>query len=84
MKPTRAGAFPAPPNEFPAHAKKFPAPAEKIPCPDREDICEVAFNALELRRELTPGSAGLAGNSKNSLPNSLPQGIHRPPTALSH
>src|ERR1700719_1196420 len=51
---------------------------KKFPAPTAEDICEVAFNALELQRELTPGSAGLAGNLKNSLPNSLPQGIHRP------
>src|ERR1700730_12162736 len=51
---------------------------KKFPAPTGEDICEVAFNALELQRELTPGSAGLAGNLKKSLPNSLPQGIHRP------
>jgi hypothetical protein len=51
---------------------------KKFPAPTGEDICEVAFNALELQRELTPGSAGLAGNSKKSLPNSLHQGIHRP------
>jgi hypothetical protein len=57
---------------------------KKFPALTGEDICEVAFNALELQRELTPSSAGLAGNLKKSLPNSLPQGIHRPPArALS-
>src|ERR1700730_12339393 len=52
---------------------------KKFPAPTAEDVCEVAFNALELQRELTPSSTGSAGNLKKSLPNSLHQGIHRPP-----
>src|SRR5260221_9241704 len=62
-------------EQVPAPADKFPARAKKIRCAGRAGNLGVEYNPLEMLRELTPGSAGLAGNSKNSLPNSLPPGI---------
>ena len=45
-----------------------------LPCFVKVIIAEICRNALELQRELTPGTVEMAAELQNSLLNSLPAG----------